>query len=88
MFDKACHLRRQIVFSNPLLDFDDILVLKRHPTNYNHMCDQYYGSAQLPGGGLFVLSDVFGKSPKIRNILADSVVENGRLKGEKLSGGP
>ncbi len=88
LFDHACHLRRRIAFSNPLLSFSDILVLKRHTTKYNHMCDQYYGSAQLPGGGLYVLSDVFGAKPGIRDILSDSVVSNGRLKGRKLSGGP
>ncbi len=88
LFDKVCHLRRRIAFANPLLDFDDVLILKRHPTNFNHMCDQYYGAAQRPGGGLFVLSDAFGANPKIRDLLAGSVVENGRLKGQRLSGGP
>lgn len=88
LFDKACHLRRRIAFSNPLLDFDDILILKRHPTKYDHMCDQYYGAAQQPGGGLYVLSDVFGPNPGIRDLLADSVVANGRLRGQGLSGGP
>ncbi|MAG58957.1 MAG: hypothetical protein CMJ83_21935 [Planctomycetes bacterium] len=88
LFDQACHLRRRIAFCNPLLDFDEILVLKRHPTKYNHMCDQYYGSAQQPGGGLHVLVDVFGKNPGIRDLLRDSKVKNGRLQGQELSGGP
>ena len=52
------------------------------------MCDQYYGSAQQPGGGLYVLSDVFGTNPKIRDLLVDSTVANGRLKGQQTSGGP
>ncbi len=88
LFDKVCHLRRRIAFSNPLLDFDEVLILKRHLAVYNHMCDQYYGMAQRPGGGLFILSDPFGPNPGIRDLLADSVVANGRLKGQKLSGGP
>ena len=88
LFDKVCHLRRRIAFSNPLLDFDEILVLKRHLALINHMCDQYYGMAQRPGGGLYILSDLFGPNPKIRDLLADSVVTGGRLKGQKLSGGP
>ncbi len=88
LFDLACHLRRRISFSNPLLNFDDLLILKRHPTKYNHMCDQYYGSAQQPGGGLFVISDVFGTQPKIRDVLSGSVVSNGRMKGQALTGGP
>jgi len=88
LFDRVCHLRRRIAFANPLLDFDEILVLKRHLSLYNHMCDQYYGMAQRPGGGLYVLADPFGPDPAIRNLLADSVVANGRLQGQKLSGGP
>ncbi len=88
LFDKACRLRRRIAFANPLLDFDELLILKRHPPKYNHMCDQYYGSAQLPGGGLYVLSDPFGPKPGIRSLLARSAVANGRLKGQRLSGGP
>lgn len=88
LFDKVCHLRRKIAFSNPLLDFDEIFILKRQLPPYNHMCDQYYGLAQAPGGGLYVISDPFGKAPGIRNVLTDSVVANGRLKGQRLSGGP
>jgi len=88
MFDKACALRRRIAFSNPLLDFDELLVLKRALPGYSHMCDQYYGLAQRPGGGLYILSDPFGAKPAIRSILDKSVVANGRLKGQKLSGGP
>ena len=34
---------RDIAFSNPLLDFDKILFLKRHDSvGVYHMCDQYY----------------------------------------------
>ncbi len=88
IFDRVCHLRRRIAFSNPLLDFEKILILKRQLPGYNHMCDQYYGFAQSPGGGLYVISDPFGNTPKIRSVLADSVVANGRLKGQKIDGGP
>jgi hypothetical protein len=88
LFFQACELRRQIAFTNPLLDFDKILFIKRHRAIYNHMCDQYYGMAQKPGGGLYVLSGAFGLNPQVRDVLAGSVVQNGRLKGQKLSGGP
>jgi hypothetical protein len=87
LFADACRLRRQIAFANPLLDFGEILFLKRHRALMNHMCDQYYGMAATPGGGLYVLSDAFGGRPQVRDILADSVVKRGRLQGEKLSGG-
>ena len=51
------------------------------------MCDQYYGCNARPGGGLFVLQDPFGENPKAIDLLADSVVEKGRLEGGKLAGG-
>jgi len=87
LYEKACQVRRKIAFSNPLLDFDKILFLQRHRPGFNHMCDQYYGIHGRPGGGLFVLSDPFGADPQVRDVLADSVVERGRLKGQKLEGG-
>jgi len=45
LFDQVCRLRRRIAFSNPLLDFGELLILKRHLAIYRHMCDQYYGMA-------------------------------------------
>ena len=87
LFEKACAVRRRIAFANPLLDFDRILFIKRHRSTFNHMCDQYYGINAVPGGGLFVLSDPFGPEPKLRDVLADSAVQNGRLRDEKLTAG-
>ncbi|MDZ7619862.1 MAG: hypothetical protein U1E05_22920, partial [Patescibacteria group bacterium] len=81
-------IARQIAFRNPLLDFDKILFVKRHdPAGLrlsNHMVHQFYGYASLPGGGLFVLSDPFSDHPRLTDLLADAVVENGRLAGRKL----
>jgi hypothetical protein len=87
LFRQASELRRRIAFSNPLLDFDRILFQKRHRSTFNHMCDQYYGINAKPGGGLFAMSDPFGDNLRVTDILADSVVQKGRLKGQKLSGG-
>ena len=79
---------REIAFCNPLLDFDKILFIKRHDSvGVFHMCDQYYGCNAKPGGGLYVLSDPFGDNPKLTNVLENSVVERGRLKGDNLSTG-
>ncbi|GAH45040.1 unnamed protein product, partial [marine sediment metagenome] len=88
LFKKACKLRRRISFANPLLNFDKILFITRHRSRYNHMCDQYYGINTPPGGSLQVLSNPFGDKDKqkVRDIVADSVVETGRLKGAKLDG--
>jgi len=46
LLEKACNLRRRIALSNPLLDFDKLLFIKRHRATFNHMCDQYYGMRQ------------------------------------------
>lgn len=92
LYDQACKLRRSIAFSNPLLDFDELLFIKRRRALFNHMCDQYYGMAAAPGGGLYVLSQPFDAdseaAPRIRDVLANSIVQNGRLAGQRLSGGP
>ena len=88
LFERAVRLRRRITLANPLLDFQAILFIKRQRSSYNHMCDQFYGISQRPGGGLFVLSDPFGPRPALRDVLAGSRVQNGRLKGQTLDGGP
>ncbi len=87
LFEKASQVRRKIAFSNPLLDFDEILFVMRHRPGFNHMCDQYYGINAKPGGGVYVLNDPFGPEPQVRDVLANSVVERGRLQGQKLEGG-
>jgi hypothetical protein len=87
LYRRICRLRRRVAFSNPLLDFGEIVFVKRRLSVANHMCDQYYGNFARPGGGLFILEDPFGTSPRVRNVLEDSIVENGRLQGEALLGG-
>ncbi|MFW6061477.1 MAG: hypothetical protein ACOC93_01590 [Planctomycetota bacterium] len=86
LYLQACRLRRRIAFANPLLDFDRLLFLKRHLSHANHMCDQYFGHKAKRGGGLFVLFDLFGEQPRIRDVLKESVVQSGRLAGQKLTG--
>jgi len=87
LFGKICELRRRIAFSNPLLDFQKILFIKRHRSTFNHMCDQYYGTNAVPGGGVYVLNDPFGGNPQVSDVLQNAVVESGLLKGKKLENG-
>jgi len=88
LYFQSRRLLRRIAFSNPLLNFDKILFIKRHDSvGVFHMCDQYYGCNAKPGGGLFVLSDPFGSNPRLTNLLENSTVRRGRLKGSKLAGG-
>lgn len=91
LFAEVLDLRRQIALSNPLLDFDRVLFIKRHflPGSYptgNHMCDQYFGFHAVAGGGLLVLEDAFGRAdgPRVRDVLANAVCENGRFRGRPL----
>jgi len=88
LFEAACRLRRRIAFGNPLLDFQELLFIKRHRAIFDHMCDQYYGIAARPGGGLFVLEGLWGPELRIRDLLGEAVCETGRLAGQRLSGGP
>ena len=88
LFNELCNIRRELMFLNPLLDFNELLFVKKHRATFNHFCDQFYGINLVPGGGVFVLSDFgYGKTPKVRNILENAYVETGRLAGEKLDKG-
>jgi hypothetical protein len=95
----ACAVRRQAMFSDPLLDFDAIVCAVRgtfegsvrsNPSTLDvqggHFVTQYFGFNALPGGGLYIIRNFKG-NPEIVNVLADSVVQNGRLKGRKLEYG-
>ncbi len=95
----ACAIRRRLVLSNPLLDFEEILCVARgtfegsvrsNPQTADpqggHFVTQYFGFNALPGGGLYRIRQYKGV-PEILNILADSVVQNGRLQGKKLDYG-
>ncbi len=89
IYAKTCKLRRRIAFSNPLIKgINDIVVIKRHGSLFSHMVDQFYGITAIPGVGLYVLSDPFSENPAVRDVLENAVVEKGKLKGQKLSGGP
>jgi len=79
---------RQIAFCHPLLDFDQLLFIKRHdPGGLYHMVHQFYGFGAKPGGGLFLLCDPFSDEPKLVDLLQDSVVQQGRLAGRRLEPG-
>ena len=93
----ACALRREVAFANPLLDFDRILFVVRGvihgPNELNrdwfgqHQTTQYFAFNSVPGGGLYVIENWKAERPQIVDILRDSVVQNGRLKGRKLDRG-
>lgn len=54
---RARRATRALSLANPLLDFDRILFVKRAPSMFPHLSDQYYGWWARGGGGLYVLDD-------------------------------
>ncbi len=63
--DEVRALRRRIIFSHPALDFDKLLINKRHHPGFNHMCDQYLGRHSQVGPGLVVLES-WKDAPRVR----------------------
>ena len=89
LFVKATQLRREIALKNPLINFTDILFIKRHfnpepEVEGNHMCDQFFGFHGRQGGGLFVLKNAFSDKPEAIDLLADVPVAEGQYKGTTL----
>lgn len=62
---------RRLAFSNPLVGFDSVLFVKRHPPAYSHMSDQYYGWWAQPDGGLYVLEDIHSGAPRERCLTSE-----------------
>jgi len=91
IFDKIAIVRDRIALKNPLLDFTDILFIKRHynperEKEGNHMVDQFFGFHAVPGGGLYILKNAFDPEKRTTtNVLENSMVEGeSRLKGVQL----
>jgi len=89
LFFEVCRLRRCIAFSNPLLDFDRVLFVKRQFMRWGSgpAQKQYFGHRAHGGGALCVLERPFGADPKVTDLLATSLCQRGRLKGRRLEAG-
>ncbi len=57
LYLRACWAVRQLALANPLLDFDDLVIVRGAPGKWSHMSDQYLGWWSQPGGGLYILHD-------------------------------
>jgi hypothetical protein len=86
-FIAACKLNRAISLANPLLDLSSLVFVKRHPPRVGHMCDQWFGMAQDPGGGLYALDAPGSEAAQVRNLTSGTTVSSGRLQGQKLQPG-
>lgn len=73
---------RKAAFANPLLDFDELLFVRRHWPR-SHQASVHVGQAQEPGADLTVLK---GLSPagKVRSVIGDQLVPGG-IGGPDLS---
>ena len=73
---RALYLRarwtlRAMALTNPLLNFDSILFVKRAPGMFPHMSDQHYGWWARAGGGICVLEDFKSGNPRVRCLTND-----------------
>lgn len=87
LYLKACSVRRQIAFANPLLDFDRLIFVKhkkngRSEAGGDHMAGQYYGIHATKGEGLFLLENVFGKEATAGNIVNGQLPDGAYLSPE------
>lgn len=57
---------RELALDNPLLDFDRIVFVKRAPSMFPHVSDQYYGWWTRPGGGIYCLEGFTDERPRLR----------------------
>ena len=87
LFFETCRLRRAIAFGNPLLDFTDIVFVEKVRTEVSDITRQYGGAHAQAGGGLYLLRDAFGESPRKVDLTADAGVWDGARNDEKLAGG-
>jgi len=88
LYPRLRQITRQASLANPLLDFDDLLFMGyMKPGGDFHMVDQYAGWNATPGGGIFILHGYKNASPRVVNVLENSVAANGRFKGQKLPPG-
>ncbi|MGL4943492.1 MAG: discoidin domain-containing protein [Thermoguttaceae bacterium] len=73
VFRQLADLRREKMFASPLVqEVKSLLFVKRHRSTFEHMCDQFYGSTQRPGGGLFVVTKPFDDANRgVINLLAN-----------------
>lgn len=91
LYLEACALRRQIVFSNPLLDFDTLLfnayAANGRNSTSDHMQMEYRSDNALNGGGIYLLSEWKSDDFTLRDLLEGVEVADGMLEGETLEGG-
>lgn len=85
LYMQACGIRRELVISNPVLDFDEMIFVTKSGSREGVLQCWDYGYAVNNGGGLYKVSGIKSGSPKITSILQDPIVKKGRMKGKRLT---
>ncbi|GHT25524.1 hypothetical protein FACS18942_00670 [Planctomycetales bacterium] len=81
-FADIAALRDKIALKNPLLNFQNIIFIKRHynpepEKQGNHMVDQFFGFHAVSGGGLFVLENAFEPEKRtVKNLLQNTKLDS------------
>ncbi len=73
--EKIKRVRRDVIFSHPALNFDEILINRCPPTRYSHNGDQHQGQHSRLGPGLTILTDWKSGRPKAHAILEGQLPE-------------
>jgi len=84
MHAAARDLRRRIILSHPVLDFDRLLINRRTGRPPGHMCDQYFGRHARTGSGLTILESWKDK-PRARPLIAEGQLPKGMTHHPDLS---
>ena len=79
---KVRHLRREIIFSHPDLNFKEILINQVPPTKYSHNGDQHLGRHSRKGPGLTLLSN-WKEAPEV-NVFLEGKLPDGSVRNPDL----
>ncbi|HOX39848.1 MAG TPA: hypothetical protein PL033_17840 [Candidatus Brocadiia bacterium] len=76
LYIRARWAMRELAFSNPAINFNELLFVRRQWPQWNHQCSHRVGEGQIPGANLCVLK---GLSPdgEVRDILRDGFAGGG-----------
>ena len=70
LYYRTSEIVRKIALSNPLVNFDSVLFVKRAPGTFSHMSDQNYSWWSRAGGGIYALQGIHSSKPTVRYLTA------------------
>jgi hypothetical protein len=78
LYFRMRELARHLAFTNPALDFDEILFVRRHWPTIAHQCSHRVGEHQQLGADIRILSGYSDSEPtKVRSVLEDVLPPGG-----------